>query len=155
MKIFMLISFLDYSGAPTMFLWVAEELRKKGNDVVICTYNNIRYDVQLADGIKWIDFTPENKGFVGKITKIRQLIKKYKADVSISFQLDANVYNILACSGLKTKSVVCERNDPYKPGYWKLKLFKPLFRFANGAVFQLPKAREYYSNVKVPTVITP
>lgn len=155
MKVFMLIRFLDYSGAPTMFMWVAEAMKRKGHDVVVCTYNTLQRDVKLSDGIKWIDFTDEHKGFFGTIYKVRELIKEFNPDVSVSFQLDANVYNMLACYGLKTKSVVCERNDPYKPGYWKLKLFKPLFGLADGAVFQLPKARGYYNNIRVPAAIIP
>lgn len=155
MKIFMLIRFLDYSGAPTMFMWVAETMRKRGHEVAVCTYNTLQKDIKLSEDIKWIDFTDEHRGFIGRISKIRGLVKKFDPDVSVSFQLDANVYNILACYGLRTKSVVCERNDPYKPGYWKLKLFKPLFSMADGAVFQLPKAREYYNNIKVPVAIIP
>ncbi len=155
MKVFMLIRFLDYSGAPTMFRWVAEALHKRGHEVVVCTYNTPKNDITLSEGIQWIDFTEEHKGFFGIVSQVRRFVKKFNPDVSVSFQLDANVYNILSCYGLKTKSVVCERNDPYKPGYWKLKLFYPLFRFADGAVFQLPKAREYYKNVKVPVTVIP
>ena len=155
MKVFMLIRFLDYSGAPTMFRWVAETLNARGHKVVVCTFNDIGKDVTLSDGIKWIDVTNEKKSMIGRIRRVRHYIKEFNPDVSVSFMLDANVYNILAGWGLKTKSVVCERNDPYKPGYWKLKLFYPLFRFADGAVFQLPKAREYYKNVNVPVAVIP
>ena len=151
----MLIRFLDYSGAPTMFRWVAEALNERGHDVTVCTFNTIRRDVKLSDGIKWIDVTDKKKGMVGKIRRIRQYVKEIKPDLSVSFLLDANVYNILACLGLNTKSVVCERNDPYRPGYYKLKILKPLFRFADGAVYQLPKVKDYYSNIKVPTTIIP
>lgn len=155
MKIFMLIRFLDYSGAPTMFMWVAEAMHRRGHDVTVCTFNTLQKDIKLSEGIKWIDFTDERKGFFGVVFRIKGLIKEINPDVSISFQLDANVYNILACRGQRAKSIVCERNDPYKPGYWKLKLFYPLFRFTDGAVFQLPKARGYYKNVKVPVAVIP
>ena len=151
----MLIRFLDYSGAPKMFMWVADKMRYLGHEVVICTYQNTKQGIQLSDGIKWIDLSDKNIGCLGIIRKVRSIIKQYNPDVSISFLLDANVYNILACIGLKTKSVICERNDPYKPGYYKLKIVKPLFRMADGAVFQLPQAREYYDNIKVPTTIIP
>lgn len=151
----MLIRFLDYSGAPTMFMWVAEALYRRGHQVTICTYDTQLNDIELSKGIKWIDLTPEHKGFCGKIKSIRRLVKKGQYDACIAFQLDANVYSILACLGLKTKSVVCERNDPYKPGYYKLKMFYPLFRFADGAVFQLPGARAYYKNIEVPVAIIP
>lgn len=138
-----------------MFMWVAEAMKRRGHEVVVCTYNTLQKDIKLSEGIKWIDFTDEHKGFFGTVSKVRKLIKEFNPDVSVSFQLDANVYNILACKGMRTKSVVCERNDPYKPGYWKLKLFKPLFGLADGAVFQLPKARGYYNNIKVPAAIIP
>ncbi len=155
MKVFMLIRFLDYSGAPTMFMWVAEALHKRGHDVCVCTWNTFRTDVEMSKGIKWIDLTPEKNGMAKRVKRIHETIKEFDPDVSISFQLDANVYNIIACKGLRTKSVVCERNDPYKPGYYKLKILKPVFRYADGAIFQLPKARGYYTNIKVPTVVIP
>ena len=155
MKVFMLIRFLDYSGAPTMFMWVAEALHRRGHEVRICTWNTFRTDIKMSEGIKWNDLTPEKNGMVKRVKRIREVIKDFDPDVSVSFQLDANVYNIIACKGLRTKSVVCERNDPYKPGYYKLKILKPVFRYADGAVFQLPKARGYYTNIKVPTVIIP
>lgn len=151
----MLIRFLDYSGAPTMFMWVAEALYKRGHEVRICTWNTFRTDIKMSEGIKWIDLTSEKNGIVNRVKRIREVIKDYDPDVSVSFQLDANIYNIIACRGLRTKSVVCERNDPYKPGYYKLKILKPLFRFADGAVFQLPKARDYYTNINSPTIIIP
>ena len=138
-----------------MFRWVAEALDERGHDVTVCTFNTLRRDVKLSEGINWIDVTDDKKGMTGKIRHIRSIIKDIKPDVSVSFLLDANVYNILACLGQKTKSVVCERNDPYRPGYYKLKVLKPLFRYADGAVYQLPKVRDYYSNIKVPTTIIP
>lgn len=138
-----------------MFMWVAEALHRRGHEVRVCTWNTFRTDIKMSEGIKWIDLTPEKNGMIERIHRIREVIKEYDPDVSVSFQLDANIYNIIACKGLKTKSVVCERNDPYKPGYYKLKILKPLFGYADGAVFQLPKAREYYTNIKVPTVIIP
>ncbi len=138
-----------------MFRWVAEALNERGHNVTVCTFNTIRRDVKLYDGIKWIDVTDDKKGMMGKISHIRSIIKEIKPNVSVSFLLDANVYNILACLGLKTKSVVCERNDPYRPSYYKLKILRPLFRYADGAVYQLPKVRDYYSNIKVPTTIIP
>lgn len=150
----MLIRFLDYSGAPTMFMWVAEALHRRGHQVVVCTYHTLRKDIKMSEGIKWIDLTSENLGSIRTISRIRGIIKEYQPDVSISFQLNANVYNMLACYGLRTKSVICERNDPYRRGV-TLKLLKPLFRMADGAVFQLQAARDYYSSIKVKTAIIP
>ncbi len=154
MKVFMLIKFLDYSGAPTMFMWVAEALHRRGHQVKICTYHTLRKDIKMSEEIEWIDLTPEKLGFAGTVRRIRKIVKDYKPDVSISFQLNANIYNMLSCYGLETKSVVCERNDPYRRGF-TLKLLEPCFRMADGAVFQLPAARDYYSSIKAKTAVIP
>ena len=154
MKIFMLIKWLHYSGAPKMFLWVAKSLASRGYDVTIFTYME-GSKIELPSNITHIHYNLEDKGIIGKIKYIRKVIKDIKADISISFLLDANVYNTFACFGLKTKSIICERNDPFKPGYYKLWLWKPFFRLADGGVFQLKKVREYYSNIKHNSVVIP
>lgn len=155
-KIFMLIKWLHNSGAPKMFVWLANSLAEQGYDVTVYTY--LDYDGQeitLSNKVHHIHESLNNNGVIGKVKHIRRAIKKTKPDVSISFLLDANVYNMFACYGLKTKSVVCERNDPYKPHYYKLKFWKPWFRLADGAVFQLPKVAKFYANIKGPTAIIP
>ena len=138
MKVFMLIRSIQKGGASQNWIWVGETLADRGHDVVAMNYKQNR-DILVAENVRWIKrFDLENKGFFTKLIAIRKEIKDSNADVSISFLLDANIFNILSCIGLKTKSIVCERNDPFKPGYWKLRLCKPLFRLAGGAVFQLP-----------------
>lgn len=154
MKILMIIRKLRYSGAYKMFMWLAKALADSGLDVTVCTWAN--NDVKtLQDNIKWIKLDMDGKGFFTVSQAIRKIVKEVNADASISFLLDGNVYNTIGCLGRRTKSVICERNDPFKPGYYKLKFWKPLFRFADGAVFQLPKVAEYYNNVKgITTVIS-
>jgi len=138
-----------------MFMWLANALCNKGHDVTVMTFMP-NDEVSLDERIHWIKSDElKNNGIFSKIWHIRKEIKRVNPDVSISFLLDANVYNIFACLGLKVKSVVCERNDPFKPGYKVLKFWKPWFRFAKGAVFQLPKVAKYYSNIKAPTAVIP
>lgn len=136
-------------------MWLANALSERGYEVTVLTFRS--NDVQtLNPKINWIKHDElEKRSLFYKIHVIRNEIKRIKPDVSISFLLDANVYNTFACIGLKTKSVICERNDPFKPGYKVLKFWKPFFRFSNGAVFQLPKVAEYYSNIKAPTAVIP
>lgn len=154
MKIFMLIKWLHNSGAPKMFMWLANSLAERGHEVLVCTYQN-QYEGTLSPLVMHVDFSDEEQGFFGRIKRIRGIVKEFDADVSISFLLDANVYNMFACYGLRTKSIVCERNDPFKSHYWKLKFWKPWFRLADGAVFQLPKVAEYYSCIKGETAVIP
>lgn len=154
MKVFMLIKGLNYTGAPKMFIWLANALAESGHDVKVFTFMQSE-GVTLNDSLKWTEQDLRKKNFFGRVLAIRKEIKKFDADVCISFLLDANVYNMFACKGVRTKSIVCERNDPFKPGYWVLRFWKPFFRLADGAVYQLHKVREYYNNVKVPTAVIP
>lgn len=150
----MVIKKLRYSGAYKMFIWLAEALSERGHDITVCTY--MRNEVHsLQPGIKWVHTDLEGRNILLQLNYVRRELKKANADLSISFLLDANILNILACMGLKTKSVVCERNDPFKPHYTKLKIAKPLFKQADGAVFQLPKVAEYYDNIKGHTAVIP
>lgn len=150
----MLIKNLDYGGAFKMFLWVAKILTERGYDICLVTYLPNAY-TDVPDNVKIKALDLSNKCFIRKVIEIRNIIKSEAPDICISFLLDANIYCILGCIGLKTQSIVCERNDPFKPHYYKLKLLKPLFSWADGAVFQLERARDYYNNIAVPTAIIP
>lgn len=154
MKVLMIIRKLRYSGAYKMFMWLSKALADRGLDVTVCTWANNDVNT-LPDNIKWIKLDLDGKSFFTVLRAIRKVVKAEDADVSISFLLDGNVYNTIGCLGRRTKSVICERNDPFKPGYYKLKFWKPLFRLADGAVFQLPKVAEYYNNIKGVTAVIP
>ena len=137
-----------------MFMWVAKALADRGHEVTVFTYKN--NDVkELPTNIRWIQADLEHAGIYKSVLEARRQMKEWGADVSISFLLDANIINTIACLGIRTKSIICERNDPYKPHYYKLRLTKSLFRLADGAVFQLPKVADYYSMVKGPTAVIP
>ena len=155
MKIVFLIKRLHYSGAARMFLWVANALSEKGFDITILTFKKSE-NITPNKSIKWINLEClRNKNVIFKLIKIREQIKIIKPKLCVSFLLDANILNIFACLNLKTKSVVCERNDPFKPGYYKLKLLKPFFALADGAVFQLEDVAGFYNNINKPTAVIP
>lgn len=154
MKVLMTIKKLRYSGAYKMFMWVAQKLANQGFDVTVYTY--MKSDVKsLGDKIHWIEEDLERSNFLSQLKALRKIVKKVNADCCISFLLDANLLNTLACIGTKTKSIICERNDPFKPKYYKLLFTKWIFRWADGAVFQLPKVKEYYNMIKGATAIIP
>lgn len=154
MKVLMVIKKLRYSGAYKMFMWVAKALADRGFEVTVFTY--MRNDVtELPVNINWIKVDLENKGFVSQFKAVRKVVKRVRPSCVISFLLDANILNMLACLGTRAKSVVCERNDPFKPHYTVMKIAKPFFRLADGAVFQLPKVAEFYKEIKHPTAIIP
>lgn len=154
MKIVMVLTKLRYGGAEKIFMWLASTLAKQGHEIIVFTY--IASDLKtLPYPIHWIQQDLVRANYYTKYKAYKQIIRTYTPDCCISFQLETNILNILACLSTSTKSIVCERCDPYKPHYYKLKLVKPLFRLADGAVFQLEKARMFYSMVKKPTAVIP
>lgn len=155
MRIAMVIKQLHYSGAAKIFMWLATALANAGHEIIVFTYLPDDIKRPYNPNIQWIRMDMRHSGFYAKYKAYRRIIKKYHPACSISFLLDANVLNILACLKQETKSIVCERNDPYKPHYYKLKVLKHLFRWADGAVFQLSKAKEYYSMIKALTAVIP
>lgn len=156
MKVLMIIKKLchGYSGAYKMFIWLAQNLANRGIDVTVYTY--MKSDLhKIDDNIKWIKDDLDKKNFWVRLTKAKKVINEVDADCCISFLLDSNILNTLACLGTRTKSVICERNDPFRPKYYKLWFTKWIFRWANGAVFQLPKVASYYSMIKGYTEVIP
>ena len=137
-----------------MFMWVAKALADRGFEVTVFTYMQ-NLVTELPPNIKWIQVDLENKGFISHLFAVRKVVRNVKPDCVVSFLLDANILNMLACLGTKSRSVVCERNDPFKPKYYAMKIAKPLFRLADGAVYQLPKVAQFYSNIKAPTAVIP
>lgn len=137
-----------------MFMWVAKALADRGFDVTVFTYmqNTV---AELPSNIKWLKVDLENAGFFSHLKAVRKVVREVKPDCVISFLLDANILNMLACLGTKSKAIVCERNDPFKPHYHVMKVAKPFFRLADGAVYQLPKVAEFYKNIKAPTAVIP
>ena len=141
-------------GAEKMFMWLATSLANMGHEVIVYTYQPCRI-CSLPENILWIKTDLESSGFYSRYRVYRKMIKEHQPKCSISFLLEANVLNILSCMNTPTKSVVCERCDPYKPFYYKLRIMKPLFRLADGGVFQLEKVKQYYSVIRRPTAVIP
>ena len=137
-----------------MFIWVAKVLANQGHDVTVLTYkkNNV---AELPGNIKWIQKDINSKALLKKIREVKRIVNDTRVDVCVSFLLDANIINTLACVNTRTKSIICERNDPFKPHYYKLKLIKSIFKLSDGGVFQLPKVADYYSMIKGPTAVIP
>ena len=156
MKICLSIRDLNFGGAPKMFLWLSENLARRGHDVIIISFTPISANIKLFKGYKKVvQLNLSRMAIPFNIMKLHTILKECNPDISISFALEANVYNTFACMGLKTKSIICERNDPFLSKNFALKLWKPCFRWADGAVWQLEKVGCFYDNVKVKTAVIP
>lgn len=50
---------------------------------------------------------------VSRLNALRKLLREEQPDVVVSFLTNVNIAVLMASAGLKAKTIVCERNDPY------------------------------------------
>ena len=86
---------------------------------------------------------------INKILLLRKTIRKISPCASISFLGQPNLRNILASIGLRTRTIVSVRNDPYKEYGGGIKKFiaNLLFLKVDMCVFQTEQAREYFRDL--------
>lgn len=158
MKFLFAIMGLDYSGAPKMMSWVANQMVEKGHEVHLVTYfsNNrssaldervVMHSLQVVrSGSRLVRNTT---GMFTTIAKLHKLVKELNPDIFVSF-LDSVGYVYLPIGRVLTKSklVVSERVDPYSYQGFVTKIRFALMKFAHGTVFQTKGAQDFYSKYK-------
>lgn len=122
MKIILVISSLSSGGAERVMSDMANYWADKGFSVSLVTLNAWVDDFySLKESVNRISFNslrPSSGIFnkirfnVGRILRLRKLIKENNPDVVLSFLDVTNINMILAAQGLKTKVVISERTDP-------------------------------------------
>lgn len=141
-------------------VFVCNHLYGGGAERVLCTlansFSNCGYDIEILvfDGKK--RYPLNNKIIVKDIgdsnslfkqsKRIRHEIAKTTTDAVISFEYFVNLCTILACSNMKCKVIVSERNDPSIVGSGVLKdrLRNFLYRFCDTLVCQTEDAKKYF-----------
>lgn len=137
------------SGASKVMLSVAKAALTMFSKVTVIGILNTK-DEDVGD--KAIEFIPlgtmnEIKGLwrVRCIQKLRKIFKLRKPDIICSFVADACTMARLASFCLNVKVVSCERGDPYTTGkLWQF-FMRFTYRYSDYAVFQLPSARDFFS----------
>lgn len=83
---------------------------------------------------------------INRIKKLRNLIKKEKPDLVLSFLGPPNIRMLISSIGIHTRKVVSVRNDPQKEYGNGLKglISKTVFLLADGCVFQTYDARSFF-----------
>lgn len=95
----------------------------------------------------YINPTEKKNGKISRIKALRRLIIHEQPSAVISFLGPPNIRAIIATLGLKNKTIVSVRNDPFKEYGSGIKriIAKCLFAFADGFVFQTEQASSYFS----------
>lgn len=152
MKLAFYINSIHEGGAERVITNLATYFSNTDYEVILITSFYDKWEYPYDDKIKRIVLEDKDKKNnriiknVSRVIKLRRVIKKEKPDCLISFMAEPNYRALLACSGLKTKSIISVRNEPKieysgKAG-WLLGHF--LLPIADGCVFQTTDAQEWF-----------
>lgn len=147
MKILFCVLCLSYGGAEKNLLFVANNLSRRGHEVVICNMNYLP-TVQKPDAqVRVIDMPH----YVGKTKRYKQLrylqslCRKEKPDLLISFLTMPNMLTSIVGRLTGIPAIISERGDPYQNTSRIMRMIYSTYNLAKGAVFQTDGAKGYFS----------
>lgn len=153
-KIVFYISSLAKGGAQRVILNLTQSLLKKGYEVTLVTTAVVENEYELPQGAKRVvsDIGEEEivsnriTNFKKRFEKLRNIWKKEKPDVIVSFIGKNNFMAILTAWGLQIPVVTSVRGEPAEEYYSKgLELLaKTLMGKATGMILQTPDAKAYF-----------
>lgn len=150
-KILFIVTSLNEGGAGKMVHHVAGVVAKDFSDVYALAINNEEL-IPKDNGVHYLVSIREHKGgiigFAKTINSIRNLIKKIKPDIVVSFVSDVAFCTRVATYGMKKLIVVsAERGDPFTLNkMWKI-LIRWTYKKSDYCFFQLPDARDFFGSI--------
>ncbi len=155
MRIVFLIKALDYSGAPKMLAWVANQMHRQGHSVKICSMYSDEIMQPLDEGIEfsYLNLSKSKSrvvrntlDMIKSVHAVSKFMKKESPDVIVTF-LDSVGYMYILKNRFskKFKIVASERSDPYAYKGFVGKIRHKLIGMADYVVFQTEGAREFYA----------
>lgn len=156
-KILLIGQKISYDGYSKMFNWVVNSLSEYAeNKVYLYTYYYSNTDYIFSKNVIWEEKIREKSEKWKIIFDLRRKIKSICPDIIVAFLYDAGLYSILATIHTHIPVIVCERSDPYAKLPLNAKIAQFFYHWADGAVFQLPKAQDFFKNIiKKNTIIIP
>lgn len=138
-------------GAERVISILSKEYAKCGweTDIGLLLSDNVDYVLDKTTRI--MDFTGNTANRILRvpmwINNIRTYAKKEKPDVIVSFTARINILVMIACMGLKIKTIISERNDPMHDGRGIITRFftKVLYPKADGIIFQTKRVKKQFS----------
>lgn len=124
------ISDLGSGGAQKVATSLASDLSERGQSVCFITLSDDKNDFfnlpenvrRIALDINMLSSNPVQGAFanIGRVRTLRKTLKYLQPEQTISFIAPTNVLSVLATRGLKTKTIISERNDPARQSFGKL-----------------------------------
>lgn len=152
MKILFYINAIHDGGAERVMVNLAKYFSETGYETILVTSFRDTWEYKIEGNVKRLTLE-ENEIKQGKIkrnfsriVKLRDILKKERPDVAVSFMAEPNFRLLVASLGLNVKTIVSVRNDPNKEYAGKIgKLVgKWILPIADGCVFQTKEAQEWF-----------
>ena len=151
MRICFCIDKLDSGGAERVLTTLANEFSKLDCDVCLIETSSrgstpfYKIDKEV-EHIQLLSSIEKKVNLFKKIKLLRKEIKRIKPDVVVTFKYPVNIYTAFALVNIKCVHIVSERNNPYTYSVGRISNFlkKPIFKSADGCVFQTQDAMKYY-----------
>lgn len=138
-------------GAERVVAELAAQMSEQGHRVEIVTIGSQKKDYHLPADISVINCAQKGKipglSFLGRVCRLRKVVKERQPDACISFNTTVNIYAALACADMGRKLILAERNDPVSYPSSKVyrflrdRLYRGKFRYA----FQTEEAKQFFS----------
>lgn len=146
MHILFTVASMAGGGAERVISILSNRLAKEGHRITIIMTAGDRVDYQMDPQVEMISTGGVSGGSMIKrlqrIRKLRELFKRDKEAVIISFGLGSNFYTAAAHLGLKNPLLISERNDPAACPHPRLR--NMVFGCADQLVFQTEDALQCF-----------
>lgn len=149
MKIAFYISSLSGGGAEKVLCTLANRLAQEDNEVHVISLEKRKQFYTLDDRVVLhkVD-NAKKRGVLGGFLDfifIKKMVKKIKADLSISFLLRTNLLLLFSNLFTKEKIIVCDRNNPVaEHSQCVFQLSNLLYKRADRIVVQTNQIKDFY-----------
>lgn len=139
-------------GAERAIVNLATELSERGYTALLVTSFRTEDEYAIGEKVERISLEDEQviqssmMRNLSRIKKLRDICKKRKPEILISFMAEPIVRSQIATLGLPIKNVASVRSDPKRvyPGIKGMLLGKILLPLVDGCVFQTRDAQEFF-----------
>lgn len=152
MKILFYINAIHDGGAERVMVNLAKYFSDTGCETILVTSFRDTWEYKVEGNVKRLSLEEKEikqgkiKRNFSRIIKLRDILKKEKPDVAVSFMAEPNFRLLIASLGLNVKTIVSVRNDPnreYSGRIGKL-VGKWILPLADGCVFQTKEAQGWF-----------
>lgn len=142
---------LGMGGAERVVSELANEFVQLGINVniIMLDKDEVYYQIDKKVKIHFVDYNKNKNKFLRnreRIKKYKELLKKERIDVVLSFLTSANFLSILATRGTKIKVYVSERSDPNVNTNIIKIVRNLLYLLCDGVICQTNDAKDYFPN---------